>query len=146
MKDTLRPGIKFEHQFKIEKSKTVPALYPESEDFLVMPEVFATGYMVGFLEWSCVLAIKPHLNLPDEQSVGTYIDVSHEAATPPGLIVYANVELTEVDGKRLTFSVEANDGVDLISKGWHQRYVINKKDFDDRVRKKLSTSSPVNRL
>lgn len=146
MKDTLRPGIKFEHQFKIAKSKTVPALYPESEDFLVMPEVFATGYMVGFLEWACVLAIKPHLNWPDEQSVGTYIDVSHEAATPPGLIIYANVELTEVDGKRLTFSVEANDGVDLISKGWHQRYVINKKDFDDRVRKKLSRSSPVNKL
>jgi fluoroacetyl-CoA thioesterase len=102
--------------------------------------------MVGFLEWACVLAIKPHLNWPDEQSVGTYIDVSHEAATPPGLIVYANVELTKVDGKRLTFSVEANDGVDLISKGWHQRYVINKKGFDDRVRKKLSRSSSVNKL
>lgn len=62
------------------------------------------------------------------------------------MIVYTNVELTEVDGRRLTFSVEANDGVDLISKGWHQRYVIDKKDFDDRVSKKLSRSIPINKV
>ena len=50
MKESLKPGIKYEHKFRIPKSKTVPALYPESEDFLVMPEVFATGFLVGFLE------------------------------------------------------------------------------------------------
>lgn len=140
MKQGLKPGIKFEHQFLVPQNKTVPFLYPESEEFLVMPEVFATGYVVGFLEWACVLAIKSYLNWPEEQSVGTYIDVSHQAATPPGMVVNALVELKSVDGNKLTFSVEAHDGVDLISKGCHQRYVINKKSFDERVKRKLINS------
>jgi fluoroacetyl-CoA thioesterase len=50
MKDTLKVGIRYEHKFVVPLSKTVPALYPESEEFVVMPEVFATGFMVGFLE------------------------------------------------------------------------------------------------
>ena len=82
MKDTLKPGIRYTHTFTVPKSKTVPALYPESEEFVIMPVVFATGYLVGFLEWACIKAINPHLDWPEEQTVGTHIDVSHEAATP----------------------------------------------------------------
>jgi hypothetical protein len=67
MKDTLKPGIKFEHRFFVPPSKTVPSLYPESEEFVAMPEVFATGFLVGFLEWSCIKAINPHLDWPEEQ-------------------------------------------------------------------------------
>ena len=136
MKDSLKPGIKYQHKFLVPPSKTVPSLYPESEEFLVMPEVFATGFLVGFLEWSCIMAVKPHLDWPSEQSVGTHIDVSHEAATPPGLEVTASVELIEVDGRRLVFSVEAHDGVDLISKGRHERFIIDKEKFDSRIKKK----------
>jgi len=133
MKDTLKPGIRYEHQFCIPFSKTVPALYPESEEFLAMPEVFATGFLVGLLEWACILAIKPHLEWPFEQTVGTHIDVSHEAATPPGLEVTVLVELISVEGRKLVFMVEAHDGVDLISKGRHERFVINKEKFDAKV-------------
>lgn len=133
MKDSLKPGIKYQHKFLVPESKTVPSLYPEAEEFLAMPEVFATGFLVGFLEWSCIKAIKPHLDWPNEQSVGTHIDVSHEAATPPGLEVTASVELIEVDGRRLVFSVEAHDGVDLISRGRHERFVIIKDKFDLKV-------------
>jgi fluoroacetyl-CoA thioesterase len=82
MKETLKPGIRFEHRLIVPPSKTVPALYPEAEEFLVMPEVFATGFLVGFLEWACIKAVNPHLDWPEEQSVGTHIDVTHEAATP----------------------------------------------------------------
>jgi fluoroacetyl-CoA thioesterase len=138
MKITLKPGIRYTHTFTVPKSKTVPALYPESEEFMIMPEVFATGYLVGFLEWACIKAINPHLDWPEEQTVGTHIDVSHEAATPPGLTVTAKVELIAVEGKKLTFLVEAHDGVDLISKGCHERFVINKKKFDERVGAKKS--------
>jgi fluoroacetyl-CoA thioesterase len=139
MKDTLKPGIQYKQQFRITSSKTVPALYPESDDFLAMPEVFATGYMVGFLEWACIMAIKPHLDWPAEQSVGTHINVSHEAATPPGLSVTARVELISVDGKRLVFNIEAHDGVDLISKGTHERIIINRYKFDERLKAKMSS-------
>jgi len=50
MKETLKPGIRYEHKFIVPQSKTVPALYPESEEFVAMPEVFATGFLVGFLD------------------------------------------------------------------------------------------------
>lgn len=133
MKDSLQPGLKYEHKFKLPASKMVPALYPESEEFVVMPEVFATGFLVGFLEWACIKAIKPYLDWPTEQSVGTHIDVSHEAATPAGLEITATVELIAVEGRKLTFTVEAHDGIDLISKGRHERFVIIKDKFDART-------------
>lgn len=137
MKDTLKPGIKYQHKFLVPSSKTVPALYPEAEEFLAMPEVFATGYMVGFLEWACIKCINPHIDWPKEQTVGTHVNVTHQAATPPGLEVTASVELIEVDGRRLVFSVEAHDGVDIISKGRHERFIINKQKFDAKLGEKL---------
>ncbi len=137
MKDTLKPGIIYEHSFVIPQSKTVPALYPESEEFVQMPQVFATGYMVGFLEWACIKALGPHLDWPQEQTVGTSIDVTHEAATPPGFEVTAKVELIEVDGRKLVFNVEASDGVDTISRGRHERFVINRGKFDSMLEQKM---------
>ena len=141
MKDSLKPGLTFSHKFVIPISKTVPSLYPEADEFVQMPEVFATGFLVGFLEWACILCINPHLDWPEEQSVGTHIDVSHEAATPPGFEVTADVELIEVDGKRLVFEVSAHDGVDLISKGRHERFVIIKNKFDQRLGEKNQSGS-----
>lgn len=133
MKETLKPGIRYEHTFMVPQSKTVPALYPESDEFVAMPEVFATGFLVGFLEWACIKAVNPHLDWPQEQTVGTHIDVSHEAATPPGLEVTATVELIAVEGRKLVFSVEAHDGIDLISRGRHERFVIDKERFDAKL-------------
>jgi len=138
MKATLKPGIRYEHKFVLPPTKTVPALYPEAPEFLLMPEVFATGYLVGFLEWACIKAVIPHLDWPHEQSLGTHIDVSHEAATPPGLEVTASVELIAVQGRKLTFTVSAHDGVDLISQGRHERFVIDKQKFDAKVAAKAA--------
>ncbi|SHO51689.1 thioesterase family protein [Desulfopila aestuarii] len=140
MKETLKAGIRYEHTFIVPKSKTVPALYPEAEEFLVMPEVFATGFLVGLFEWACIKAIKPHLDWPKEQSVGTFIEASHLAATPPGLKVTVSVELVAVDRKKLTFSVEAHDGIDLISQGRHERFVIDKEKFDSRLEDKKANA------
>jgi fluoroacetyl-CoA thioesterase len=136
MKETLKPGIKLEHRFTVPPSKTVPALYPESDEFVAMPEVFATGFLVGLLEWTCIKAVNPHLDWPREQTVGTHIDVSHEAATPPGLEVTTSVELIAVEGRKLVFDVSAHDGVDLISKGRHERFVIIKDKFDAKLARK----------
>lgn len=136
MKESLKPGIRYTHTFVVPLSKTVPALYPEAEEFLAMPEVFATGFLVGFLEWACIKCVNPHLDWPGEQTVGTHIDVSHEAATPPGLEVSATVELLSIEGRRLVFSVEAHDGLDLISKGRHERFVIERQRFDARLGQK----------
>jgi fluoroacetyl-CoA thioesterase len=139
MKDSLKPGIKFEHSFTLTDAKMVPALYPEAPEFQVMPQVFATGFMVGFLEWACLNAVIPHIDWPQEQTVGTHIDVCHLAATPSGFTVTAKVELVEVDGRRLKFNVEGHDGVDLISRGTHQRFVIDKAKFDHAMEQKRAS-------
>jgi fluoroacetyl-CoA thioesterase len=136
MKDTLKPGIESTFTLRITESKTVPALYPESPEFQAMPKVFATGYMVGFIEWACIKAVNPYLDWPDEQTVGTRVDVSHIAATPPGMEVIARVKLVEVDGRRLVFEVEAYDEKEQISKGRHERFIVNRKKFDDKMRSK----------
>jgi fluoroacetyl-CoA thioesterase len=140
LKPSLKPGLRYEHRYVVPATKTVPALYPEAEEFLAMPEVFATGFLVGLLEWACVRAVNPHLDWPLEQTVGTHINVSHAAATPPGLEVTATVQLVGVEGKKLVFRVRAHDGTDLISEGSHERYVIVKERFDARVLAKKSSA------
>jgi fluoroacetyl-CoA thioesterase len=138
MKESLQPGLRFQHRFVVPRSKTVPALYPEAEEFAAMPEVFATGFLVGLLEWACVKALNPHLDWPREQSVGTHIAVSHEAATPVGFEITTRVELLTVEGKKLVFSLEAHDGVDLIARGRHERFIIDKAKFEARLEAKRS--------
>jgi fluoroacetyl-CoA thioesterase len=141
MRNTLRSDIEYEFQFRIPESKTVPALYSESAEFQEMPEVLATGFMVGLLEWGCIKAINPHLDWPQEQTVGTHINVSHLAATPPGLVVTVKVKVVEVDGRRLAFEVEAHDGVDVITKGTHERYIIDRERFVKKARQKAQSAN-----
>lgn len=136
MKDTLYVGLTHQHHFCLSDAKMVPALYPESSSFQAMPAVFATGFMVGFLEWACIEAIKPHLDWPNEQSLGTAINVTHDAATPSGFTVTANVKVIEIDGRRIRFEIEAHDGVDCIAKGTHERFVIDKAKFDQKIARK----------
>jgi fluoroacetyl-CoA thioesterase len=138
MKNTLQPGLEHSFVFTVDESKLVPALYPEAEEFIVMPKVFATGYLVGLIEWTCIQAIRPHIDWPEEQSVGTAIDIRHLAATPPGLEITAKVRLVEVEGRKLTFEVEAHDGVDRITQGKHERFVIDKAKFDLGLQKKIA--------
>lgn len=138
MKPTLAPGIQHEMQYVVPTTKTVPALYPEAPEFQQMPEVFATGYLVGLLEWTCIRAVNPHLDWPREQTVGTHVNVSHTAATPPGMVVTVRVRLTEIQGRKLVFEVEAHDGVDSITKGVHERFVIDREKFGTRVRDKAA--------
>src|SRR5688572_14813129 len=133
MKDSLKPGLTHQFSFTIPPSKTVPRLYPESEAFQQMPEVLATGFMVGLLEWACIEALKPHLDWPREQSLGTLVNFSHLAATPPGLTVTVDVRLDRVEGRKLSFTVSAHDGAEKISEGTHERFVIDHARFAEKV-------------
>lgn len=141
MKESLQAGLTHEFRFTVPDSKTVPNIYPEAEDFQVMPKVFATGYMVALMEWACIDLLKAHLDWPQEQTVGTHVNLSHTAATPPGFEITVNVELTEVAGKSLTFAITASDGVDQITDGTHQRFVVDSTKFNDRLQKKIDAAS-----
>ena len=143
MKETLQEGMVFEFKYAVPENKTVPSLYPESEEFQKMPNVFATGFMVGLFEWACIRAIKPYLDYPQEQTVGIHISVSHIAATPPGLSITVKGRLDKIEGHKLSFSIEANDGIEKISEGSHDRFIILTEKFNQKVdkKKKLSGSS-----
>ena len=136
MKNTLQPGLTYQFRFTIPATKTVPHLYPESALFQEMPQVLATGFMVGLMEWACIEAIRPHLDWPREQSLGTHVNFSHLAATPPGLTVTVNVRLERMDGRKLSFSITAHDGVNQITEGTHERVVIDSARFAARVAEK----------
>jgi predicted thioesterase len=91
--------------------------------------------MVGLIEWACIQGINPHISWPWEQTVGTHIDVSHIAATPLGLDVALRVKLLEVDWRRFLFEVEVRDDVESVSRGKHERFIIDKAKFDTKVKK-----------
>lgn len=138
MKDSIKAGLEHEIEFTVNENKTVPKLYPESELFRTMPEVFATGFMVGFMEWACMDALAPHLD-EGEHSVGVHVNVSHCAATPAGMKVRAKVRCTAVDGQKTSWYVEAYDEKELIGKGSHDRFTINVERFNQRVAKKAQS-------
>ncbi len=142
MSPDLKPGIRHRFAYTVTEAKTVPRLYPEFAEFREMPEVFATGFMIGLIEGACQLAIKPYLDWPREQSLGTHVDFSHLAATPPGLTVTVDCEVIAVDGRRVTFRATAHDGHDLISEGTHVRVVIDAARFADRVARKKPPQRP----
>ncbi len=136
MKDSLKPGLAFEFKFKVPENKTVPHLYPESSEFQEMPRVLATGFMVGLFEWACIQAINPHIEWPEEQTVGIHVNLSHIAATPPGLTITVKGKLEEVAGRKLNFSIVADDGLDKISEGTHDRFVVNAAKFNAKMASK----------
>jgi len=146
VKDTLRVGAKTSFSFRVPATKTVPHLYPEAHEFQLMPTVFATGYMVGLMEWTCLNIITPHLD-EGEGSLGVHINVSHLAATVPGQTVTVDAECTKVAGRRIFFHVKAHDGIDLIGEGEHQRMVVNWQKFEQRVNEKakLARVAPITR-
>lgn len=140
MKDTLAAGLEARYRYRVPSTKTVPDLYEEAPDFQMMPAVFATGYLVALCEWACIELIKPHLDWPREQTLGTHIDLSHTAATPPGLTVEVRTRLEAVEGRRLVFSVRAHDGVDEIGAGRHERHVILAERFEAKVAAKAAAA------
>lgn len=133
MSPQLQPGITHRFTYTVPDSKTVPRLYPEFAEFQDMPEVFATGFLVGLMEGACQLAIKPCLDWPAEQSVGTHVNFSHLAATPPGLTITVDCEVIAVEGRKVTFRARAHDGHDLISEGTHERVVIDAARFNQKL-------------
>ncbi len=137
MSPDLKPGLRHVQSIHVGESMTVPALSHAFAAFVEMPQVFATAFLVGFIEWVCMEALRPHLEA-GERTVGTHIDVSHIAATPVGMTVTAEVELVQIQGRKLQFKVSCRDDVDLIGDGSHERTVIDNAKFVTRVSAKAA--------
>lgn len=102
-------------------------------------KVFATPMMIALIERTCNESVTPLLD-PGQGTVGTRIDVSHCAATPVGMRVWCDSELTEVDRRRLVFSVRAYDQCGLIGEGTHERFIIDSDRFQQKTEAKLTGS------
>lgn len=141
MTEALTPGMTFEFTYTVSEERTVPHLYPDIEEGAVMPSVFATGYMVGLMEFACIKFVNPYIDWPRQQTVGIHINVSHTAATPAGLTVTVKGRLEKVDGRKLRFSLEAHDGQDKISEGVHDRFIIDAAKFNAAVDQKRAAAA-----
>jgi len=146
VKPSLRAGTSTQFSFRVPATKTVPHLFPEAHEFQLMPTVFATGFMVGLMEWTCLNMVTPHLD-EGEGSLGVHINVSHIAATVPGQTVTVDATCTKIAGRRLFFHVKAHDGIDLIGEGEHQRMIVDWEKFEQRVNEKakLARLAPITR-
>jgi len=102
--------------------------------------VFATPAMVALMEGAAVAALAPHLDV-GKTTVGTRMDITHDAATPVGLKVWAHCELIEVKDRTYTFSVTAQDEHGLIGKGIHERCLVGTERFLARVERKRENIS-----
>ncbi len=102
-------------------------------------EVLATPVMIAWMEECCLECVRPELE-PGMTTVGTQVNVTHEAPTPVEGSVLIRCRLDEMEGRRLTFSVEASDSAGLIGRGIHERFIVDGQRFQakcDRKRKPL---------
>jgi fluoroacetyl-CoA thioesterase len=125
-------GTQHRLQLDVDERLTVPALSGAFTGFTDMPPVFATAFMVGFIEWACIELLRSALP-PEFKTVGTHVNVSHVAATPIGMTVTAEVELIAVEGRSLRFDVRCFDNAGLIGEGSHERAIVDSAKFLKRV-------------
>ena len=100
-------------------------------------DVFATPSMVGIMEQAAAASVEPFLD-EGMGTVGTKLEITHDAATPLGMKVWAESELIEVDRRRLVFSVKAYDECGLIGQGRHERFIIDSAKFLAKVQAKAA--------
>jgi predicted thioesterase len=99
--------------------------------------VYATPAMVALMEKAACNILSPYLET-GSSSVGTSMNITHDSATLPGKIITATAELVAIDGRKLTFKVSAQDEYGIIGKGMHERFIVNKEKFLDKLKNKES--------
>ena len=127
---SIQPGLKGRADTVVTQDNTASAVGSG------LVPVFATPYMIALMENAAANSLLPFLG-EDEGSVGIHLDVSHTSATPVGMKVWAETEVTAVDGKRITFAVKAFDESGEIGAGTHVRCIIKPEKFLARTQAKL---------
>jgi len=127
-------GLKGEAHIRVGEEQTAPRVGSGRV------RVLATPVMINMMEAAALDAIE-NLLPSGHQSLGTHLDVGHYAATPVGMTLRATAEVTKIDGRNITFRVEAFDDRERIGDGTHTRVVVNVDRFDARIQKKLKGES-----
>lgn len=129
MRSKLRGGLTGQLVFKVEPQHLIDFAGAD------MPAVLSTPWLIKWLEQTAREAIRPHLEA-GEASVGMEVDIRHLAPTPQGATVTCTARFISVEGRTVTFQVEATDEHELIARGVHKRAVIDKARFFERVARK----------
>ena len=129
--DAMKPGLKGTTEIMVGTRDTAPHVGSGKI------KVLATPVLVMLLEEAALNAVEGLLP-PGYQTVGTRLDVSHTAATPVGMRVVAYAEVSKVEGRKLTFRVWAEDAVERIGEGTHERIIVNVERFDVRTQAKVT--------
>ncbi|HYH41515.1 MAG TPA: thioesterase family protein [Burkholderiales bacterium] len=125
--DTLKVGMKSTLEWEVtERYTTARGEY----------KVFSTPSMCLMAEQACHQLITPHLK-PGQGQVGIQITIRHMAATPIGKKVRAEVEVTEIDRRRVAFQVKIFDDVEQVGEVSHERFVIDLDKYTERLKKKI---------
>ena len=131
MESPFQPGMTHELRLKTGPEHSARKFYPE------LPDAFATPFLVGLMEGVSADLMAKHLQ-PGEQSVGIGIQLKHTAPTPLGMEVRVVTQLVEVDGKKLTFKLEAFDEKEKIGEAHHERFIINAEKFSKKLASKAA--------
>jgi len=123
-------GLKGEALSQVSKEQTAKAV--GSGDLLV----FGTPFMIALMEKAASSSLSPFLDA-SQSSVGTSLNITHDAATPVGMDVRAESEVTAVDGRKISFTVVAYDEKGIIGKGTHERFLIKAESFLQKTYEKL---------
>ena len=127
----LRPGIKGIASEIVTEEKTAKAM--GSGEL----KVYATPAVIALIEKAAWESVAPELE-EGKGTVGTKLNVAHVSATPVGMKVLCETELTEVDGRRLVFSVKAFDDAGVIAEGTHERFIVGNERFQQKADGKLN--------
>ena len=125
MKTSLAAGVTATSKLIVDRERTIGFMGEKAR-------VYATPMLVRDIEVACRELLLQHLD-PEEDSVGTRIELDHLAATLMGMSVELKVTLTEVKGRAVTLDVEGRDSVDAICRGKHQRFVVDVKTTEARL-------------
>jgi fluoroacetyl-CoA thioesterase len=128
MKDSLKPELEGTQQFEIDTSRTIEFM---GDDL----RVYGTPYMVRDIEETSRLLIQGHLD-DGEETVGAHVSVDHLGASLMGMTATVKAKIVDVDGQRVTLEVEVHDGMDLVGKAKHVRFVIDRDRQAARLEKK----------
>lgn len=131
----LEPGLVGELEIIVSDKDTAAAI----GDQFALPAVLSTPQIVNLMETAAYTAMAPFLK-EGQSSVGASINIKHLAATPIGMKVRFRAELVAVEGRRLTFKVEAWDEVEKVAEGEHGRFIIDVKRFNENFQKKIQSS------
>lgn len=133
--DAIVPGLTGEMDITVAEEHTAPHVGSGQV------RVLATPVLVNLLEAAALKAME-HFVPAGHQTVGTVLNVRHLAATPVGMKVTAHAQVTRVEGRVLTFRVWADDEVEPVGEGEHQRVIINLDKFDQRMGAKIVRRIP----